>query len=55
MEATTEPAWPRLVAVDVTAKAPVASHPGPEQRVAELTEGLYALLAEAVEHPQRWH
>ncbi|ALO68192.1 hypothetical protein AS189_18920 [Arthrobacter alpinus] len=34
---------------------PPASHPSPEQRVAGLTEGLYALLAAAVDHPQQWY
>lgn len=55
MEATSEPTPRWLVAVDTNGGAPPASHPSPEQRVAELTEGLYALLAEAVDHPQQWH
>ncbi|MBG0741309.1 DUF1738 domain-containing protein [Paeniglutamicibacter antarcticus] len=45
----------RLTAVDTSGGAPPASHPGPEQRVAELTEGLYTLLADAVDHPNQWH
>lgn len=55
MEATPESTPSMLVAVDTNGGAPTASHPSPEQRVAELTEGLYTLLAEAVEHPQQWH
>lgn len=55
MEVTPEPTPPRLAAVYVYGGAPPASHPSPEQRIAELTEGLYALLAEAVDHPQQWH
>lgn len=35
--------------------APPATHPSPEQRVTELTDGLYTLLADAVDHPQQWH
>lgn len=55
MEVASEPTPPRLVAVDTNEGAPTASHPSPEQRVAELTEGLYSLLAEAVDRPQQWH
>lgn len=54
METTSEPTPRWLKAVPSIGEAPPATHPGPEQRVAELTEGLYALLAEAVEHPQQW-
>lgn len=53
MDSSTEPATPRLIAVNDM--APPASHPGPEQRVAELTDGLYMLLADAVDHPNQWH
>lgn len=53
MESAAEPTAPRMIAVNDI--APPASHPGPEQRVAELTEGLYTLLADAVEHPNQWH
>ena len=53
MDSSTEPATPRLIVVNDM--VPPASHPGPEQRVAELTEGLYALLADAVDHPNQWH
>lgn len=55
MEATSEPTPRWLAEVKANGGAPPATHPGPEQRVAELTEGLYALLAEAVERPQQWH
>lgn len=55
METTSEPTPRWLKAVPTNGEAPPATHPGPEQRVAELTEGLYTLLAEAVEHPQQWH
>lgn len=55
MEPSIEPTTPRLVAVRGQVAAPRASHPGPEQRVAELTEGLYSLLADAVDHPREWH
>ncbi|MCY0903621.1 ArdC-like ssDNA-binding domain-containing protein [Arthrobacter sp. H14-L1] len=55
MEAKPEPMSQRLAAVDVNGGVPSASHPGPEQRVSELTEGLYTLLAEAVDHPKQWH
>ena len=54
MEQVSEPTPPRLAAVDAIWGAPPASHPGPEQRVAELTEGLYALLTEAVDNPRQW-
>ncbi|WP_104092134.1 ArdC-like ssDNA-binding domain-containing protein [Arthrobacter sp. GMC3] len=55
MDSSTEPATPHLIAPTGNELAPTASHPGPEQRVAELTEGLYALLAAAVDHPNQWH
>lgn len=55
MEAAPEPTPRWLVAVDTNGGAPPASHPSPDQRVAALTEGLYALLAEAVDRPQQWH
>lgn len=55
MEAAREPTPQRLIAVNVNAGVPPATHTGPEQRVAELTEGLYFLLAEAVDHPRQWH
>lgn len=55
METPMEPTAHRLVAVTTNNNAPRATHPGPEQRVAELTEGLYSLLAEAVDHPRQWH
>ncbi|MCU6479795.1 ArdC-like ssDNA-binding domain-containing protein [Arthrobacter sp. A2-55] len=55
MDPNPKPQPRRLVAVDSAAAAPPASHPGPEQRVAELTEGLYALLADAVDDPRQWH
>jgi len=55
MDSNPESASRHLTAVDPNGAAPVASHPGPEQRVAELTEGLYALLAEAVDDPREWH
>ena len=55
MEAISEPTPRWLKAVQTNGGAPPATHPGPEQRVTELTEGLYTLLAEAVEHPQQWH
>lgn len=48
------PAHRRLAAIDESVVAPPATHPGPEQRVAQLTEGLYTLLATAVEHPNQW-
>ncbi|NVM98525.1 ArdC-like ssDNA-binding domain-containing protein [Arthrobacter sp. SDTb3-6] len=55
MDPNPKPASRHLTVVDPNGAAPVASHPGPEQRVAELTEGLYALLAEAVDDPRQWH
>jgi|GEM_PF-1069969 len=55
MDSNPEPGKRRLTAVGPAAAAPPASHPGPEQRVAELTEGLYAVLAEAVDDPHQWH
>lgn len=55
MDSSTEPVTPHLVTPSGNGMAPPASHPGPEQRVAELTEGLYALLADAVDHPNQWH
>ncbi|WP_425864725.1 ArdC-like ssDNA-binding domain-containing protein [Arthrobacter sp. TWP1-1] len=55
MQVAPEPTPPRLVSVDTNGGVPPATHLGPEQRVAELTEGLYALLADAVDHPQQWH
>lgn len=55
MDSSTEPLKPHLVTITGNGMAPPASHPGPEQRVAELTEGLYALLADAVDHPNQWH
>lgn len=55
MEAAPELTPARLAAVEANGGAPPASHPSSEQRVAELTEGLYTLLAEAVDHPQQWH
>ncbi|MEV8143808.1 ArdC-like ssDNA-binding domain-containing protein [Specibacter sp. NPDC078709] len=55
MEAISEPTPRWLKAVQANEGAPPATHPSPEQRVNELTEGLYSLLAEAVDHPQRWH
>lgn len=55
MEATSEPTQRWLTAVQANGGAPPATHSSPEQRVAELTDGLYTLLAEAVDHPQRWH
>lgn len=55
MEFKSDPPPRQLVAVDTNGQAPAASHPGPEQRVVELTEGLYALLAEAVDDPRKWH
>lgn len=55
MDSSTEPVKPHLVTPAGSGMAPPASHPGPEQRVAELTEGLYALLADAVDHPNQWH
>lgn len=54
MEATSEPTPRWLTVVQTNGGAPPASHLSPEQRVAELTEGLYTLLAEAVDHPQQW-
>lgn len=55
MEAISEPTPRWLKAVEANEGAPPATHPSPEQRVNELTEGLYSLLAEAVDHPRRWH
>lgn len=55
MEAISEPTPRWLKAVQANEGAPPATHPSPEQRVNELTEGLYSLLAEAVDHPQQWH
>ncbi|MHA7176942.1 ArdC-like ssDNA-binding domain-containing protein [Arthrobacter sp. Sr24] len=55
MDSPTAPVKPHLVITTGNGMAPPASHPGPEQRVAELTEGLYALLADAVDHPNQWH
>ena len=55
MDSSTEPVKPYLVTPTGNGLASPASHPGPEQRVAELTEGLYALLADAVDHPNQWH
>ncbi len=55
MDSSTEPATPHLIPPTGNEIAPPASHPGPEQRVAELTEGLYTLLADAVDHPNQWH
>lgn len=55
MNAPSEPTPQRLVAVKTNSSAPPASHAGPEQRIADLTEGLYSLLAEAVDHPRQWH
>lgn len=55
MKATSEPTPRWLKAVQTNGGAPPATHPSPEQRVTELTEGLYALLAEAVDHPNQWH
>ncbi|MFB9163368.1 ArdC-like ssDNA-binding domain-containing protein [Arthrobacter psychrochitiniphilus] len=55
MEATSEPTPRSLTVVQANGGAPPATHPSPEQRVAELTEGLYALLADAVDQPQQWH
>lgn len=55
MEATSEPTPRWLTAVQANGGAPPATHPSPDQRVAELTEGLYALLADAVDHPNQWH
>ncbi|WP_315914975.1 ArdC-like ssDNA-binding domain-containing protein [Arthrobacter sp. lap29] len=55
MDSSTEPVKPHLVTTTGNGMAPPASHPGPEQRVAELTDGLYMLLADAVDHPNQWH
>lgn len=55
MDSSTEPVKPHLVTITGNGMAPPASHPDPEQRVAELTDGLYALLADAVDHPNQWH
>ncbi|MDJ0314586.1 ArdC-like ssDNA-binding domain-containing protein [Arthrobacter sp. H35-D1] len=55
MEAISEPTPRWLKAVQANEGAPPATHPSPEQRVNELTEGLYSLLAEAVDQPQQWH
>lgn len=55
MEATSEPTPQWLTAVQANGGAPPATHPSFEQRVTELTEGLYALLVEAVDHPNQWH
>ncbi|MDQ0278778.1 antirestriction protein ArdC [Arthrobacter silviterrae] len=55
MDSNPESVNRRLTAVDPKGGAPLTSHPGPEQRVVELTEGLYALLADAVDDPRQWH
>ena len=55
MDSSTEPTISRLIVAGGNEVAPKVSHPSPEQRVAELTEGLYSLLADAVEHPKHWH
>ncbi|MCQ9163923.1 ArdC-like ssDNA-binding domain-containing protein [Arthrobacter sp. STN4] len=55
MEPTTQPATRPLYAVVANGGAPPATHPGPAERVAELTDGLYTLLTEAVDDPRQWH
>ncbi len=55
MKSVPEPLPSRLITVDTSRGAPPASHPRPEQRVADLTEGLYKLLSDAVDHPKQWH
>jgi len=55
METPFEPTVQRPVVVKTNGGAPPASHPGPEQRVTELTEAFYPLLAAAVEYPRQWH
>ena len=55
MKSPSDPVSRHLVAVDANAGPPPASHPGPELRVTELTEGLYSTLSEAVNDPRQWH